>query len=391
MHLHAPLGGVLPHQLTRSVKELFASVGILGFAVAAATIFEPIYLYALGFSIPRILLYYIIIYGLYLFLIPLGAKFALRFGVSRSILVGSSMLVLYFLALFGMSSNPILFYVAAVLYALEKMFYWIGYHADFAQFSTDEEVGREIGGMSLVVSITAIFGPVAGGAVASLFGFPVLFVIVAALILLSNIPLFASPSVPARVGFSYIGAFRRLFQKRSLRRVVTSLGFGEDFFVLTLWPIFVYLIVKGAVAVGLLATFTALCTSAILLYVGRLSDTKNHASVLWAGISIKILAWISRLSVVTGGQVLLTDTLYRVGSGATEYPILTETYRTAKKEDVMQTVVLFEMGLILGKLLAMVVVAALLLWTSAPLWPTVFVTGALFSLFYGALTIGQKR
>lgn len=388
---HFPFGSLLPHQVNRSVKELFASVGILGFALSAATLFEPIYLYTLRYSLLQIVGYYAVTYALYFFLVPLGAKFALRYGVERSILAGSILLIFYYLAFFGIARNPQFIFLAMVLAAVYKMFYWVAYHADFAQYSTKEEVGREVGGMSVVISITTIFGPVAGGAVIAAFGFPVLFVIVAALIVLSNVPLLFSPSQPARASFSYRDAYRRLVRKENLRRVITALGYGEDFLVAAFWPIFIYLVVGGAQNVGIIVTFSSLLTSLILLYIGRLTDLKNKFSVLRAGAALKSLVWIMRIAVITGAQVFLLDTLYRVASGSTEYPILTETYNKARESNVMAGVVLFEMALIVGKLLTMAAVTVLLWQYPASPWTSIFVLASIVSFFYAALSFRNAK
>lgn len=385
LHFHTPFGTLLPHQVNRSVKELFASVGILGFAVSAAMLYEPIYLYTLHYSLLHIVLYNAIMYALYFLLIPLGAKFALRQGVERSIVLGSCVLVVYFLALFSIGKLPMLFFVAPIIGALHKMFYWVGYHADFASFSTKEEVGREIGGMSLVIGVTSMFGPVAGGALAASYGFPVLFIVVAALILLSNIPLLFSPSKSARGNFSYHESYQRLLQKKYRRRVVTALGYGEDFIAQIFWPIFIFLIVAGTVKVGLIVTFSAVITSIVLLYIGKITDLKDRFTVLRSGVGLKSLAWIFRLFVTTPGTVIIADTMYRVAAASTEYPILTDTYNTAKDGDIMKTVVLFEMSLVVGKLLTMGAIALLLVLIPSSPWHSVFLLGAVVSFFYAAL------
>src|SRR3990167_1375608 len=86
-------------RLSYQVRELYLSVSIVDFAVAMVAIFEPIYLYQIGFSIERILYFYLAVYAGYFIFIPLGAKFARRFGYERAILLGSPFLAAYYLAL----------------------------------------------------------------------------------------------------------------------------------------------------------------------------------------------------------------------------------------------------------------------------------------------------
>src|SRR3989338_5630578 len=93
-------------RLSYQVRELYLSVSIVTFAVAMVAIFEPIYLYQLGFSLRQILLFYLAVYVLYLVFVPLGAKFARRFGYEKAILVGSPFLALYYIFLFLIPQNP---------------------------------------------------------------------------------------------------------------------------------------------------------------------------------------------------------------------------------------------------------------------------------------------
>jgi len=67
-------------KLSYQVRELYIAASMVSLAAAMVAIFEPIYLYKIGFSLEKILLFYLAVYVAYLFSIPLGAKFARRFG-----------------------------------------------------------------------------------------------------------------------------------------------------------------------------------------------------------------------------------------------------------------------------------------------------------------------
>lgn len=388
LNFHAPFGSLLPHQLSRSAKELFLSVGILGFAVSAATLFEPIYLFTLHYSLSEIVLFSIITYGLYFLLIPLGAKFAARYGFERAILLGSSLLIVYYLALFGIAERPWLFFVAPVFSALQKMFYWVGYHGDFARSATSGEVGREIGELNMIIGLVTILGPIAGGALAATVGFPVLFVIVAALILLSNVPLLTHPVQHVREHFSYRSAFARLLSPKEQHTVLTGLGYGEEFTFLVMWPIFIFLAVQGVVAVGVIVTFAALLTSFLLLYIGKLVDARGK-HLMRVGVAMKVGSWLGRLFAVTGWHVFFIDAFYRLALGTTDYPLMREVYTRSKNTDTIGTIVLFEMALILGKLLMMAALLAVFTFIGIS-WTAVFLLASLFSFFYLALTVGRS-
>lgn len=381
LHFHTPFSSLLPHQLSRTAKELFASVGILGFAISAATLFEPIYLYTLGYSFTQIVFYNVISYGLYLLLLPLGAKFVLRYGYELGIALGSSILIVYYLAVFSIPQFPVLFFIAPILLTLHKIFYWMGYHGDFARSSNRSETGRDLGEISFIIGLVTIFGPVAGGAVASVFGLRLLFLLVAILILISNIPLFRVRVHEKEKTIPYAGAFQLLKEPAHRRRFFASFGYGEDFIAFVFLPIFIYTVVQKTVQVGIIVTFSSLLTAIALLYIGKLTDDKNPNVILRFGVAAKALLWLVLIPVRTAFQYFCVDAGYRIARGATEYPLLTETYNAARETDVMKVVMLYETGLIIGKLIAMIALLVLF-QTSLPVWTSMFVLGAVMSMFY---------
>lgn len=390
LHFHLQVGALLPHKLTRPVKELFGSVAILGLAIAAANLFEPIYLFTIGRSVREIVQFYLVVYALYFVLIPLGAKFAARFGFERTILVGSLLYVPYFLLLYEIGNEPTLFYVAAAAFAVQKMFYWVGYHAYFAKASTGGEEGREIGGITLIITLVTILGPVAGGAIAAFFGFRTLFICVVVFVLLSNIPFFLSKKTYERTNFSYWRSFPQLVRKNEWRYTLASLGYGEAFFLVTLWPIFLYVVLEGTFRVGLIVTAASIVTSLPLLYIGKLIDAKTRQKIHGAGVLITSFSWFARIALSSALHLFFIESLHRIGRGAAEFPFLADTYERAKRGNPLQTVVGFEMGLIVGKLIAI----GLFLWLlslGAPVWPTVFVLAAMFTLCFKFLPLAAPK
>lgn len=380
-HLHFHLGSFFPHHLTRAIKQLYGSVAILGFAVSAVTVFEPIYLYTLGYSLHAIAGYYLTVYALYVFLLPIGARFAARFGYSRSILLGSSLFIPYYLALFGLAHTPWLFYAAPVLFMLQKIFYWPAFHADFASYSSSGEVGREIGEASLVNTIVSILGPIAGGAVIAGFGFPTLFVVVALLVLLSNIPLLGSRMAATRESFSYAGAWRQVFDAAHWRFFIAYAGYGEETVYMIFWPIFVFSAVAGALRVGVIMTAAGLLTSLVLLYIGKLADARSRPSMVHAASVATAVTSIMRGAVFSAVTFVFGETLYRVSRGGLDLPLITELYSRAKRRGALRTVTAFEMSLAVGKAILLAVLFGFTAVFAEP-WFAIFLLGALMALLF---------
>ena len=374
--------------LRREVKELYFSVAILDLAINMVALFEPIYLWQKAdFSLVHILLFYLGVYGVYFFILPLGAKIARGYGFEHSILYSSPFLILYYLALFAIPFSPWFIGAAIIAFAIQKTLYWPGYHADFAVYSNDGDRGREISNLAMVMSFTAVAGPFIGGILVHFFGFPVLFMIAAAAILASNVPLLSTKEIFGQAkNFSYFGAYRRLANRENSRKFFAYLGYGEELIFMVVWPVFIFTIVKNNLSVGSLVAGATLLMMAILLYVGKLTDNGNKRSVLRGGVIVSVVSWIMRIFMATPFGVFAAETITRIGRTTVQVPLTTLTYDRARKGSVMETVIQFEMSLIAGKILTAGVL--LLIFTAVPqewFWNIAFILAGVMTLLYGLL------
>ncbi|HLD20425.1 MAG TPA: MFS transporter [Patescibacteria group bacterium] len=387
VNLHHTFLGVFPSYFARKARsqvlELFTATAILDFAVAMVMIFEPIYLYNLGYSLSQIMYFYLGVYVLYFFLMPLGAKYGKQHGFEHSIFIGSLFHILYYVSLAMALYASWAVVVAVLMYALQKTFYWPGYHADFALYSVPTERGREIGNMTVIVSLVFVLGPLFGGVMSTLGGFPVLFMVVALLILLSNIPLFATPEQFDPSDFSYWKAYQRLFAKETWREFFSYIGFGEELIVLTLWPVFMFLTVKNnLLSVGSIVAGTTLITSLVVLFIGKMSDQRNKRGILKTGSVMYSCVWILRALIGGPVGIMALDTLSRIMKDVISVPLTVLIYHHAQKTSVMKSVVFFEMALVVGKIVAIILVLCAFALFGDNSWDAVFLIAAGFSLLY---------
>lgn len=370
--------------LSRELKELFWSTSILDFAISSVGIFEPIYLFTLGFSISWIILFYIAVYGLYFFLVPFGGKFARSRGYEHSILVSTPFLILFYVSLFAIPYHPFFIACAIISLALQKTLYWPGYHADFARFGKDGARGKEISNLVVWDSLVTILGPAFGGIIIATVGFKVLFIIAIFLILVSNIPLLTTPEKFQPVPFPYKDAMKRLVAPENRRKLFAYMGFGEEHLAGYLWPIFIFLVVKQYISIGFLVSASVLVATLLTLYIGRVTDEESRHEVLKIGVVFTFFTWLMRILVVSGVGIFMTDSLYRISRRAVGVPLAAITYEEAKKTSVMNSIIFLQMALTVGKLLVSVITLAVL-YLFPGSWLAVFILGAAMTLLYAFL------
>ncbi|MBU2229430.1 MFS transporter [Patescibacteria group bacterium] len=382
-YFHLPVPSFFPHHITRQIKELYWSRAIMDFAVASVSLFEPIYIYTLGYSLKVILLFYIEVYIVYFIILPLGAKFANKFGYEHSMTLSTIFLVGYYLALYAIGTSAVFLVIAPLFFAINKSLYWTGYHADFAKFSSGKERGKEIGEMDAIDSLVYIVGPLVGGAILAIWNFNVLFIIAAVLILASSIPLLTTKEKFKMLDFSYQDAYQRLFSKKNRRKLFAYIGFGEELIVMVVWPVFIYVVVTNFFSVGMVVALATFTTTFATLYIGKLTDKKSKRGILRFGSISSTFIWLIRLIATAGWHVFLIDSLSRITKKTIAVPLMAMTYDRAQKHNVMRSIVNFELALVIGKLLAAFIILILLFIFPASWGFTIaFIIGGSMTLLY---------
>lgn len=374
------LGGVLPHRLSIQVRELYWACLLQNLALAMLMLFEPIYLWQQGLGLRGVILFFLGVYVAYFWLMPLGANFATRFGFQHSMVWSTLAQVLYYTALFLIAQSYVWIVPAVLLYAVQKALYWPAYHADFARYSDTTEEAKEISGLSVALSFVYVIGPLLAGLLLAVGSWPWLFMVGGVLLLLSNWPLLRRAEVFTPRTFPYLDTYRRLLAPAERRHLFGYMGFGEELIVLVLWPIFISIIVPAYADIGAVVAGSTLLMALLTLYAGKLSDEGGNFKVLRWSTGLYALDWVARVAAVTPFLVFVTDAWSRVAKNILSVPLTAITYERAQTRSVMDSVVFFEMSLVVGKMTAAVILLIVFSFTSA--WWVAWLVASAMTLLY---------
>lgn len=379
MHLKFNLPKYFSFHLRREVKELYAAAAIADLAIAAMLIFEPIFLYeTIGFSLVDILLFFATVYGLYFLLIPFGGKFATKFGFKHGMLVSIPFQLLYWGALYLATFNPLWVWVAALLYALEKTFYWPAFHSVVARFANRGQVGREFSMLSAIIQVMHILGPLLGGVIVFVGGSGWLLAAAAIVYVFTIIPLAMHKESGYRRQYEWKDTLK--FYRKHPDKMLGYFGFGEELLVFSIWPVFIFTIVKNYIGTGWIATLASAVSVVLSLYLGKLTDGHPKRPLLKMGAVMSALAWLMRPFLPGANGAFSSDTVSRVARNATFIPAATITYERAEVEGIVAYNIFFEQSLALGKMLTAFLAAGLFAATGS--FALLFVLAALLSLLY---------
>lgn len=378
-----------PRYFSKSVREeigeLYISSAISNLALSVVMLFEPIFLYAiLGFTIPQVLLFMSVTYGAYIVLIPWGGKIASLYGYKHAIAMSVPFQILYWMLLLVSKDNHSLAYLAALAFAVQKTLYWPGFHALMARYTNHEQVGREFGMAYAITSIAQIIGPLVGGVLSQKFGMTATFVSASVIYCCSVLPLFRVKEIFIPKEYKFADTIQ-VFRDYP-RKFLGYLGFGEELLVLTIWPIFIFIIVRNYEETGLLATIASFSAAVLAIIIGKITDQYTKRILIKIGAFLTSLVWLARMIVTNIWNTLVVDTLSRSSKEMCFIPISTVTYIRAENTHVMPYVVFFEQSLAVGKLLAcilgMVIFSLFSMISLSAGFVALFILAGFFSLLY---------
>jgi MFS family permease len=348
-------------QPRRELREFYTFSILFSFASALITVFEPVFFYTQGISLSLISLYYGLHYTLYLFLLPLGGKFAARFGWERSLSMAMPVFVVYFLVLAWLPSHTWFFWWAWILLTVFKIFYWPAAHAELTKFSEGKNRGTEIAWMFAIARGVGVIGPMIGGVVAAVFGFPALFILAAVMSLVAAVPLLKTKERFRVQKLAYVSFWKIIFAKRHRRMVVTMLGWAEDLVAMVYWPLFIFIVMGSVDKLGYVVSFNVLLMTLFGFFIGEVSDRYPRRVVLRINWPFVVLSYLFRCVAISPVRVVLTDALSRISTVGVRIPMWCGLYREGKRTGSLKYAVAFEMVLCIGKAAA----AFFLVWVFA--------------------------
>jgi len=140
-------------------------------------------------------------------------------------------------------------------------------------------------------------------------------------------------------------------------------------------------VIQDFFKLGVLIAVSTAVTTVIYLYIGKVTDKRDKKVVLRYGTTLYFFGWLFRIIVRNVFGVFLVDSYSRVTKQVVVIPFMAKTYEKAQDTSVMKSIVFFEMSLVVGKIMA-ILLSLLLLQIFTPGWNALFILAGLFTLLY---------
>jgi len=367
-------------RLKKELGEIYAAAVIRAFSLSLISVFIPLYLLKVGFTLNQSLLYLAVFYASLVVFSPLTAIISSKLGLKHTMAIGPILTIIYLLLLRSIGTIKLPIYPLALIGALGSMLYWIPMNSHFSKASDKKHRGEQLGFFKALPEMASIAAPLVGGFVISLAGFSPLFVIASVLLLLSVAPLFLSYEYKSHLKYKW----SEVFSKKNLH-------WFNDFFIqgfiivpiAIVFPIYIYNIsnefsVTGA-AVSLMSSGIALCG----ILIGKASDKYGRRAVMRAGSIL--------LAVILFGLVIISEPLMiyalsffaGIGWAAVAIPLFAMFCDSLKPGTRTEFMGFRDVAYGLGRCLALLLLVAIPTFK----FQTAFTIAALSSIYFSAAKI----
>jgi MFS family permease len=336
----------------KEVDELYINLGLRAFSFGLVSIFIPLFLLNLGYSLFEVFLFFTFNSVFHITALFLGAYFASKVGLKHTIIISQPFLLVFFILLYFLEFYPIPLILISFFAGTYSGMFWVAFHSDFAENSDQGSKGKEVALGSIIVSIASAFAPVIGGILIVYLNFSYLLVFVALIILASIVLLLLTKDKKEPMDFS----LKHIFAKRNKHHTIAYFGYGlyARGFAL-FWPLILFSILGNYVALGLITTFLLIFSFIATVLFGSFFDKKKK-NFIAGSIFIGGIIWIVRLFVSTTIIAFIVDSLYGFVKPSAEISIDATSYSNAGKnavdytiyrETVIHTGILICMGIVL--------------------------------------------
>ena len=386
LHFQIP---VIKLDQSRNLKILYAIVVLRDLVNKLAFFFVPLFVYQvsgqifflqkfnltdLQRGIVAICLYFFLLrITTFLSAIPIG-KLIAKIGFTKIFFIAHVLYILFFLSLYRANTYPLFIFLATIIDGLQINFFWNSYHTLFSKSTYKKHLGEDLGLLHFLLNLVTAVSPAIGGFLIVLMGYESLFLLA---LLLTAIGLVFSLLLENKHSL-LAPSWREFFiwlKDRQYQRL--ALSFAGEYIhsgILSIWPVYVFLILGTVDKVGFLYTFSLFAAMLLSFFVGFYIDHEKSKKPFWLSGGFLSFLWICRGFILTVWSIAVVETLERIASNFHWIFFSALLMKRAKGDKDLSFFVYRELILSIAAMMLWVLVAVLFIFL--PNWKTIFLLGA---------------
>lgn len=260
---------------------------------SVSSIFIPIILLQLGFSLSEVILYYIIFYGLNIIMNFFSKSFIVKFGVKKSFILATTSLILFFiLYLHLVVGDWYILIMMALLMAIYDAFYFIARNYSIIDSSLKKEnLKKNNVIINIIDKISRFLGPMIGaGIILFTENEGIILFITIFILIISFFPLLKYKKND-HIKNSKINFKKDLFYNKERRGdyINMSLSRFSETAEGVLWPIFIYLVFESLDSVAFLSLLVVFASLFFTYLTIKIPQVNKNKYIFYGAVGLIII------------------------------------------------------------------------------------------------------
>jgi MFS family permease len=371
--------------LKNDMNLMYLSVFFSTLSAGLISIFVPIFLYSLDYSIVDILFFYFLMSFYFVLFSITGAKIVSKIGDKHAMLLSTLFTILFYIGLlYGLENY---FYVLPLLASFGTIFYNFGFHLNFMVHSDSKKRGKQLSYLDIVSIVASVLSPLFGGLIISVFGYDYIFVVGSVLLFISIFPLFLTKdNFESSVDINLTKMLYFLKKKMSFGNFLSFSGYAiETSIGRIIWPIFLIILFVNVEIVGFIVTVSISVSILIHYFLGKVIDKSDKKKFLKVSTFFYFFGWIGRLFVDSVFKVLAVDSFKNLSEKVLLLFWSAKSYDIAVREKYFRFIVAREIVFNLARVFVLPFII-LIFYVDFHPFKISFIVAALFTLLYPMLS-----
>lgn len=365
----------------KEMNYFYISIAIINFGLFLISVFVPIYLYKIGYSIAYVIFFFFLLaLNFVVFAYP-GAKIVSRIGAKHSIFFSVFFVIVYYWGLNFIDEHPLLFFILPTLLSWMHILYNFGYHLNFITNSKKKIRGREISLIGIIGVLAAAIAPFAGGIIASR-SFALLYLIGSLALIVGTFPLLLTKDKHKKFRFTQEGFIRKIFSKKERGNALSFAGYAvESYIGGIIWPIFLILVLVTLTKTGFIIMASTFLSIIVLYFMGMVTDRFDNMKLIKFATILYFFGWLGRIFADSTLKIFLVDSYKNISQNILHLPWEAHSYNLATKHGYFGFIVEREVLFNLTRVVVMPLVIAIFLIDWHP-FTLSFIIASIASLGY---------
>ncbi len=351
---------LVQHQMFRikhtEINEIFLVMSMRSFVCSMISIFVPIYLLSLGYSLRDVLVLHLVMFVTELSFEFVSASYISKVGPKHAIALSMPPLIAHFWMLSTLPAYHWPLWFIGLCGGIALALYWQGYHYDFSRSTKKKDATRDVSKMYIILAVLGAVAPLAGGLIASRFGFGVLYLIVIAMLALVFTPLLKKSELHTGAPID----LSKIKLGNISRDLISYGGAGIEASVsLVFWPLFVYASVKSYQSVGFITSAALVMTIIVTYLVGKRVNNANRHRFITTGSLLDGFIFVLVTFVDTFVQIISLNMARSLVSSLRQAPYTSEYYLHADENSRQEYIFAMESAIDAAKIIFYAILIAL--------------------------------